>query len=169
MEGKDAVQYLLKGRLCEWLGEDHYSCDHPIEPREGAYWDHVKAYHNPPPCGEKGNKTMCECNKQLKTTSMPHHLDTQHVGDKMVKCAECGARLKAKVHAELENHIHTNTRCKKGSKKFTVLEPAATVVLKKSEPPEGLSQKVEGRHLAQMEKFREDIARRNKRSQKGRM
>ena len=169
------MAYLLEGRLCQWRLGPKDQCDYPIEPVPGAYWKHVKAFHRPDldPEREACATIICgvDCNLSFSEKNLLDHLDTddKHVGQKRLKCCACGEILVKKERVNPKRHLgRRNAGCSRGSKEFTVVEPAVTVVLPPiSEPPEFVSQWGKRKILAEEEDFRVDMERKNNRNLKG--
>ncbi|KAJ2936983.1 hypothetical protein H1R20_g100, partial [Candolleomyces eurysporus] len=144
----EALKFLLRGRYCEWD-----KCNHLIEPRFGAYWEHVAKAHKARVYNGKTYCAVSGCGCCVMPENMASHFDNRrHMNDKWLKCLECGEELKRDELGNARLHYKRNVECDEGRKQFAVVEKIRPPLRLKAEIPipanRNLRQGQIERHLA---------------------
>lgn len=134
-----AQRLVLSDRYCDWGN----NCGYPVEPKIGAYWEHVLLVHKPKATDENGNIEckVNDCGRAFSPENMKLHLEWRcHLNGKWIKCLECEKELKAK---ELRKGSLHSSECRENGGKFAVVERVGPILKLKegaSLDPGGLSE-----------------------------
>ncbi|RXW14544.1 hypothetical protein EST38_g11319, partial [Candolleomyces aberdarensis] len=127
----DALKIILRGRYCEWP-----ECDHLIEPRFGAYWEHVSAVHKPKALKGKMHCAVSECGRCVLPENMSPHFDNRiHMNGNWLRCLECGKELGRDELGNPTLHYKRNGMCEEGGKRFAIVERIRPPLRLKAEIP----------------------------------
>ncbi|KAJ2930773.1 hypothetical protein H1R20_g6327, partial [Candolleomyces eurysporus] len=155
----EALKVLLSGRYCEWDDE----CDHELEPRLGAYEQHIRQAHGLNLCPKTGNLTCLvnNCRRVFpKGDGFRSHLDhLVHRNDTRMKCLNCDKELGESEVKNRRVHYRGHRECEKEVERFDVVKgPPLRLKAGILSQPAGRSQRAQEVHIASVKKT-QDILR----------